>query len=48
MTFMPAAGGLAPGDPADREAGIIAGSILVFVPSLGAYVTPRVLGGASR
>ena len=25
--------------------GIIAGSILVFVPSLGAYVTPRVLGG---
>lgn len=25
--------------------GIIAGSILVFVPALGAYVTPRVLGG---
>lgn len=25
--------------------GLIAGSILVFVPSLGAYVTPRVLGG---
>ncbi|MGZ9811741.1 ABC transporter permease [Pseudoroseicyclus sp. H15] len=25
--------------------GIVAGSILVFVPSLGAYVTPRVLGG---
>jgi spermidine/putrescine transport system permease protein len=25
--------------------GIISGSILVFVPSLGAYVTPRVLGG---
>lgn len=25
--------------------GIIAGSILVFIPSLGAYVTPRVLGG---
>ena len=25
--------------------GIIAGSILVFVPSLGAYVTPRILGG---
>lgn len=25
--------------------GIIAGSILVFVPSLGAYVIPRVLGG---
>ena len=25
--------------------GIIAGSILVFVPSLGAYVTPRVMGG---
>lgn len=26
--------------------GIIAGSILVFVPSLGAYVTPAILGGA--
>lgn len=25
--------------------GIIAGSILVFVPCLGAYVTPRILGG---
>lgn len=25
--------------------GIIAGSILVFIPSIGAYVTPRVLGG---
>jgi spermidine/putrescine transport system permease protein len=25
--------------------GILAGSILVFIPSLGAYVTPRVLGG---
>ncbi len=25
--------------------GIVAGSILVFVPSLGAYVTPRVMGG---
>lgn len=25
--------------------GIIAGSILVFIPALGAYVTPRVLGG---
>jgi spermidine/putrescine transport system permease protein len=25
--------------------GIIAGSILVFIPSLGSYVTPRVLGG---
>jgi spermidine/putrescine transport system permease protein len=25
--------------------GIIAGSILVFIPSLGAFVTPRVLGG---
>src|SRR5688572_10074900 len=25
--------------------GIVAGSILVFIPSLGAYVTPRVLGG---
>jgi len=26
--------------------GIIAGSILVFIPSLGAYVTPDILGGA--
>jgi spermidine/putrescine transport system permease protein len=25
--------------------GIIAGSILVFIPALGAYVTPRMLGG---
>jgi len=25
--------------------GIIAGSILVFIPSIGAYVTPRLLGG---
>ncbi len=25
--------------------GVVAGSILVFVPSLGAYVTPRILGG---
>jgi len=25
--------------------GIIAGSILVFVPALGAYVTPRIMGG---
>ena len=28
--------------------GIVAGSILVFVPSLGAYVTPRVLGGGKN
>lgn len=28
--------------------GVIAGSILVFVPSLGAYVTPRVLGGGKK
>jgi spermidine/putrescine transport system permease protein len=28
--------------------GIIAGSILVFVPSLGAYVTPRILGGGKK
>jgi spermidine/putrescine transport system permease protein len=26
--------------------GIVAGSILVFIPSLGAYVTPDLLGGA--
>lgn len=26
--------------------GVIAGSILVFIPSLGAYVTPEVLGGS--
>ena len=25
--------------------GIIAGSVLVFVPSLGAYITPHLLGG---
>lgn len=28
--------------------GLIAGSILVFVPSLGAYVTPRVMGGGNH
>ncbi len=28
--------------------GIVAGSILVFVPSLGAYVIPRVLGGGKQ
>ena len=28
--------------------GVVAGSILVFVPSLGAYVTPRVLGGGKN
>lgn len=28
--------------------GIVAGSILVLIPSLGAYVTPRVLGGGKR
>jgi len=28
--------------------GIVAGSILVFIPSLGAYVTPRVLGGGTN
>jgi spermidine/putrescine transport system permease protein len=26
--------------------GVIAGSVLVFIPSLGAYVTPEILGGA--
>ena len=26
----------------------MAGSILVFVPALGAYVTPRVLGGGKN
>jgi spermidine/putrescine transport system permease protein len=26
--------------------GVVAGSILVFIPSLGAYVTPDILGGA--
>ena len=26
--------------------GVIAGSILVFIPSMGAYVTPEILGGA--
>lgn len=28
--------------------GLIAGSILVFIPSLGAYVTPRILGGGKK
>ncbi len=28
--------------------GVIAGSILVFVPSLGEYVTPRILGGGGN
>lgn len=28
--------------------GIVAGSILVFIPSLGAYVVPRVLGGGKN
>jgi spermidine/putrescine transport system permease protein len=28
--------------------GIVAGSILVFIPSLGSYVTPRVLGGGKN
>ena len=28
--------------------GVIAGSILVFIPCLGAYVTPRVLGGGKN
>ena len=28
--------------------GIIAGSILVFVPSLGVFVEPRILGGTQR
>lgn len=28
--------------------GIVAGSILVFVPCLGAYVTPRILGGGKN
>jgi spermidine/putrescine transport system permease protein len=27
--------------------GVIAGSILVFIPSIGAYVTPAILGGAT-
>ncbi len=30
------------------QPGIIAGCILVFTPSLGAYVTPRVLGGGKN
>ncbi|HEX9857436.1 MAG TPA: ABC transporter permease [Paracoccaceae bacterium] len=28
--------------------GIIAGSILVFIPAIGAYVTPRILGGGKN
>ena len=30
--------------PAVRP-GVVAGCILVFIPSLGAYITPRILGG---
>jgi hypothetical protein len=28
--------------------GLVAGSILVFIPALGAYVVPRMLGGGNR
>ena len=28
--------------------GVVAGSILVFIPALGAYVVPRILGGGKR
>jgi spermidine/putrescine transport system permease protein len=28
--------------------GIVAGSILVFIPALGAYVTPNLLGGGKN
>jgi len=28
--------------------GVVAGSILVFIPSLGAYVTPSILGGGKN
>ena len=28
--------------------GIVAGCILVFIPSIGAYVTPRILGGGKN
>ena len=28
--------------------GIVAGAILAFIPSLGAYLTPRVLGGGKN
>ena len=28
--------------------GLVAGSILVFIPALGAYVVPRILGGGNR
>jgi spermidine/putrescine transport system permease protein len=30
------------------QPGIVAGSILVFIPALGAYVTPRILGGGKN
>jgi spermidine/putrescine transport system permease protein len=33
--------------PAIRP-GLVAGCILVFIPALGAYVTPRVLGGGTN
>ena len=28
--------------------GLVASSILVFIPALGAYVVPRMLGGGNR
>jgi spermidine/putrescine transport system permease protein len=28
--------------------GIVAGSILVFIPALGAYITPELLGGGKK
>jgi len=33
--------------PATRP-GIVAGCILVFIPSLGAYITPELLGGGKK
>lgn len=30
------------------KAGLVSGAILVFIPSLGAYVTPRILGGGGN
>ena len=35
-------------DEQPNTLGISAGSSLVFVPSLGAYVTPRMLGGGKQ
>jgi spermidine/putrescine transport system permease protein len=48
MTFTPAAGSAAPGHPADRQARHHRRVDPGLRASLGAYVTPRVLGGGKQ